>query len=142
MLTESEFSLILKDCSKRIEGDIAWNEGKNYLSAWTFRVAVESGFGWPLFVHGSFNPRILGLTFALILPSQGRIYGLDLGKSHRNPSGEQVGRKHKHSWSEQNKDKMAYTPTDITAPASDPSAVWRQFCVEARIQHNGKLGKG
>ena len=40
------------------------------------------------------------LTYALILKTAGRIYGLDLGKDHHNPQCEQVGEKHKHRWSE------------------------------------------
>jgi hypothetical protein len=69
----------------------------------------------------------------------GRVYGLDIGKDHHNPQCEQVGEKHKHRWTERFRDKEAYVPHDITAPASDPVAVWQQFCIEARLEHNGKL---
>lgn len=139
LLTDDEFSSILEDFSKRIEGDITWVEDKNHLPAWTFSVLVESEAGWPLSVNGSYNPRTRRLSYALILQTEGRIYGLDMGKRHRNPRGEQVGRKHKHRWSERYRDKVAYTPNDITASAADPAAVWREFCAEAQIQHNGNL---
>ena len=142
MLSDADFSSILSDASKRIEGDIAWKEDRGHLPAWTFRAAVQSEVGWPLFVHGSYNPRTQRLSYALIWRTEGRIYGLDMGKIHRNPQGERIGRKHKHSWSERFRDKRAYVPDDITASAADPAAVWRQFCVEARIQHNGELRKG
>ena len=69
----------------------------------------------------------------------GRIYGLDLGKDHHNPQCNQVGEKHKHKWTEQFRDKQAYVPDDITEAASDPQAVWKQFCGEARLSHNGTL---
>lgn len=37
------------------------------------------------------------------------------------------------------RDKEAYVPADITAPVTDPVAVWKQFCQEAKIQHEGKM---
>lgn len=52
-----------------------------------------------------------------------------------------MGETHKHRWTEAMRDKEAYAPADITAPAWDPVAVWRQFCAEARIEHRGKLPK-
>ena len=62
-----------------------------------------------------------------------------MGKDHHNPSCNLVGEKHKHSWKEQLKDKEAYVPDDITAPVTDPVAVWEQFCTEAHIIHNGEM---
>lgn len=81
-----------------------------------------------------------GLTYALIYDRSRRIYGLDLGNEHRDPSGKIVGETHKHLWSEhRGDDKETYVPQDITAPASDPVAVWQQFCNEARIDHIGVM---
>ena len=56
-----------------------------------------------------------------------------------NPTCEQVGEKHKHRWSERYGDKEAYVPVDVSAPASNPVAVWREFCAEARIRHDGRM---
>jgi hypothetical protein len=75
----------------------------------------------------------------LIHRGVGRIYALDLGKDHHNPSCVNVGEKHKHRWSEVLKDKDAYTPEDVTALASDPIGVWREFCQEANISHTGAM---
>jgi hypothetical protein len=50
-----------------------------------------------------------------------------------------VGERHKHRWTERFRDKEAYVPEDITAPASQPLDVWRQFCAEAGIEHQGRL---
>lgn len=75
----------------------------------------------------------------MILKTAGRVYALDLGKEHHNPQCDKVGEKHKHRWTEQFRDKEAYVPDDITALASDPVLVWRQFCCEAKIAHNGTL---
>jgi hypothetical protein len=67
------------------------------------------------------------------------VYGLDLGKDHHNPQCDQVGERHKHRWTEKLRDKEAYVPKDITESASEPVAVWIQFCAEAKLTHDGKL---
>jgi hypothetical protein len=137
--TRTEFETLLNDESKRLEGDIIWEEDEDHSPCLEFRAELLSDSGWPLFVRGSFNPLIPALFYVLILKSTGRIYGLDMGKDHHNPQCAQVGEKHKHCWSEQFRDKEAYEPTDITAGVDDPVAVWAQFCAEARIEHRGAM---
>mgnify|MGYP001589322163 CR=1 FL=1 len=73
----------------------------------------------------------------LIHATAGRIYGLDLGTDHHNPSCTYTGERHKHRWTPETRDKEAYGPSDIIADASDPETVWRQFCGEAKIRHDG-----
>ncbi len=139
MLTNTEFESILTDTSKRIEGDIKWSEDEDHSPSVEFRVEVRNDQGWPLFIRGSWNPLAVTATFALILKTHGRIYALDMGKDHHNPQCTQTGRKHKHRWTEQFRDKEAYVPNDITAPPHDPVALWKQFCIEAGIVHDGTL---
>ncbi len=138
-LTNVEFEAILADCSKQIIGDLAWAEDEDHSPSVEFRAEVQSDAGWPLFVRGSCNQLAGTLSYTLVLKTAGRIYALDLGKEHHNPTCDQVGEKHKHCWKEQFKDKEAYVPADITAPVNDPVAVWRQFCQESHITHRGKL---
>ena len=138
-LTDSQFQAILEDETKRVRGDVTWREDEDHSPAREFRVEVESASGWPLFVKGRYNPAAGTLTYALILKTAGRIYALDLGKDHHNPQCEQVGEKHKHQWSERYGDKEAYVPVDVNAPASDPVAVWKEFCAEARIRQDGRM---
>lgn len=138
-LTNTEFETILNDESKRIDSDIVWQEDEDHSPCVEFRAEVQSEAGWPLFVRGSYNPLIPALSYMLILKTAGRVYGLDLGKDHHNPQCNQVGEKHEHRWTEQFRDKEAYVPDDITESASDPVAVWRQFCTEAKLTHNGRL---
>jgi hypothetical protein len=140
-LMNNEFDAILSDPNKRIEGDIAWEEDENRSSSVEFLAEVHSEAGWPLFVRGSYNRLIPALSYVMILKTEGRVYGLDLGKDHHNPTCEQVGEKHKHRWEEQFRDKKAYVPNDITAPATDPVTVWRQFCAEAKLVHDGTMSK-
>jgi hypothetical protein len=138
-LTNTEFEVILSDDTKRIDGDITWQEDEDHSPSVEFRMEVQSSNGWPLFVRGSYNPLIETLSYVLILKTAGRVYGLDLGKDHHNPQCDQIGDKHKHKWSEIYRDKEAYVPNDITEPASDPVAVWGQFCAEANLTHNGDM---
>ncbi|MDY0164964.1 MAG: hypothetical protein RBS80_00385 [Thermoguttaceae bacterium] len=135
-LTQNEFEAILADNTKRIDADISWSEDEDHSPSVEFRAEVRSDAGYPLFVRGSYNPLAQTLTYCVIHRGAGRIYGLDLGKDHHNPDCHDVGRRHKHRWNEPVRDKEAYPPSDITAPASDPVAVWRQFCQEAGIQHD------
>ena len=138
-LTNAEFEAILASPSKRIVGDLAWAEDEDHSPSVEFRAEVQSDAGWPLFVRGSYNQLIGALSYTLILKTTGRVYGLDLGKEHHNPTCDQVGEKHKHRWKEQFKDKEAYVPAEITAPVNDPVAVWQQFCRESGITHQGNL---
>ncbi|MBK5940046.1 DUF6978 family protein [Halochromatium roseum] len=139
MLNSAEFDSILNDQTKQILGDIRWTTDEDHSHCVEFRMEVSSAGGWPLFIKGTYNPLIPALSYSLILKSDGRIYGLDLGKDHHNPQCSQVGECHKHRWTEACRDKDAYIPEDITATAEDPVTVWNQFCAEAAIAHNGRM---
>ena len=139
LLTDREFASILADETERIQDDIAWREDEDHSPAVEFRVEIESMNGWPLVVKGYYNSVAGTLSYTIILKTTGRIYGLDLGKDHHNPQCQQVGEPHKHQWSEQFGDKEAYVPNDVNAPVSDPVAVWKEFCAEARIRHDGRM---
>lgn len=139
MLTQQEFETVLADATKRIDGDITWRDDPDRSPAREFRVELRSGAGWPVFVVGRYNPYAGTLTYALIHRGAGRIYGLDLGADHHNPSCQRVGEKHKHRWAEGLRDKEAYVPADITKAWNEPVEVWQQFCAEAKIVHTGAL---
>ena len=141
MLEQPEFEEIIRDTTKRIEGDIIWNEDDDHSPTVEFRCELVSDAGYPLFVKGSYNLLAEKLTYAIIHRRAGRIYALDLGQDHRNPDGKLVGEKHKHRWREEIRDKEAYVPSDITAPVTEPVSVWQQFCLEAQIVHNGDMKK-
>lgn len=131
---------ILEDPDKAIEGDIDWSPDQDHPTACTFRVPIQTAGHVPLSIYGRWNPSAGKLTYSLLLRGAGRIYGLDLGVRHRNPSGSVVGETHKHRWTDSQADKFAYEPSDITAGLDKPVEVWKQFCAEARISHTGKLG--
>ena len=138
-MTQQEFDAILDDDTKAISKDIIWNEDNDHSPASEFRIEVESALGHPMFVHGSYNPSSGKLSYSIIHRSIGRIYGLDLGADHRNPDGDRVSDRHKHRWSDDSRDKVAYGPQDITAPWNRPIEVWEQFCAEAKLRHLGTM---
>ncbi len=138
---QDEFEAILNDLSKKIDGNIEWKHDEQHPFWVGFRAEIISDENYPLFVKGSYNSTIDALSYVIIHRTVGRIYGLDLGKDHANPDGTRVGEKHKHRWDEVVRDKAAYVPQDITAPASQPLKVWQQFCLEAKIVHNGVMSE-
>jgi hypothetical protein len=99
-LSNAEFDAILTDCTKRIDGDIVWQQDEDHSPSLEFKVEIVTAGGLPLFMKGTFNPLVSAISFALISKAAGRIYALDLGKGHRNPDGVRVGDPHKHRWSE------------------------------------------
>jgi hypothetical protein len=138
-MKQQDFETLLADTTKKIDENITWEMDEDHSPTVEFRVNVMSQARYPLFVKGSYNPAAQTLTFALIHRYFGRIYALDMGKDHHNPSCSNVGRKHKHRWSETLRDKEAYVPDDITALVNDPISVWQQFCNEAHLTHNGVM---
>lgn len=138
-MKQQDFEIFLADTAKQISEDIIWQEDDDHIPTVEFRVAMTSQARYPIVVRGSYNFAAQRLSYALIHRQFGRIYALDIGKDHRNPSGVRVGRKHKHRWKEPVRDREAYVPEDITAPVSDPVAVWEQFCNEARLVHSGRM---
>lgn len=136
-LSQEEFDVILKDDSKTIQEDIVWMEESLWFK---FKAEIQTNSGnYQLSIRGTYNPIIYALSYHVICPPYGRIYGLDLRKNHKNPDGKLVGEKHKHRWSEIYRDKQAYVPSDITASADDPVQAWRQFCEEATVRHDGTM---
>ena len=138
-MKQQDFDMLLVDTTKQISGPIEWGKDDDHYPSVEFRAEVISQLKYPIFVKGSYNQLAQTLTYALIHQRYGRIYALDLGKDHHNPTCSTVGRKHKHRWTESFRDKEAYVPDDITALINDPVGVWQQFCKEALLTHNGVM---
>ncbi|MCS7167307.1 MAG: hypothetical protein RMI91_11440 [Gemmatales bacterium] len=138
-LTEAVVRAIIADTSKLIVGDIDWQLDPDHAPSVEFVRRISSRNNWALVVRGSYNPRIGTLSYAILLKPYGRVYALDMGRDHHNPDCQRVGEKHKHVWTERYRDRQAYSATDITAPSTDPVAVWQQFCQEACVRHEGVL---
>jgi len=140
-ISQTEFDAMMADTSKHIDGDLRWRPDEDHSPGIEFRAEVLSDAGYPLFAAGRFN-RLAGKTsFSLIHKTTGRVYGLCLGSDHHNPTCERIGERHKHLWTDANKDKWAYVPPDVSARAEDPVGAWQEFCREAGIDHRGQLAQ-
>ena len=140
VLSEEESRTIL-GTRKTITGDVRWSVDPDHPTWVEFRVEVSTAEGFPVFVVGSYNYEIPALRYCLIHKGVGRVSGLCYGTDHHNPSCENTGEKHKHRWTDSYKDKDAYVPNDITAVITETCLVWRQFCEEANIEHNGDFAE-
>ena len=138
-LSQGEFEMIMQDSTKKVLQDILWAPNPDHSPALEFRVDLESAENYPIFLAGQYHSEVGKLSFALIHKKVGRIYGLDIGVGHRNPNSTRVGDCHKHRWRQEFRDKFAYEPEDITETYSNPEGVWRQFCMEANIEHSGVM---
>src|SRR5260370_2505657 len=122
-MKQQDFDALLADTTKQINGSVEWDMDDDHYPSVEFRIEVVSQPKYPIFVKGSYNQLAQTLTYALIHQGHGRIYALDLGKDHHNPTCVYVGRKHKHRWTESFLDKEAYLPYNITLLINDPLVV-------------------
>lgn len=141
VLTQEEFDEILSNKTKKITENITWVGDKKNSETVKFRVPVVSDHDYPIFVDGSYNRYLERLSYKIIHREIGRrIYGLDMGKEHRNPDGIMVGENHIHKWSEEYEDRKAYSVQQcISSPANKPLEVWKEFCAEANIDFQGVM---
>lgn len=115
-ITEQDVNFIMKK-QKRIVGNIAWIEKPNRDQIFEFIVPLEmDNFNEKLELIVNRNEKISKFSFTIVYNGIARIKSLDIGKGHRNPPDrkENVGRKHKHTWTNEWKDQWAYCPDDIT----------------------------
>ena len=63
---------------------------------------------------------------------------LDIGKRHHNPTCEDVGTIHKHTWTDEFHDKWAYEPPEIEE-TNTIREVFTAFLTECNIAVNGRF---
>lgn len=136
-MNEEELETLIAS-RKTVEDDVIWRRDQDHSLGWEFRVdcILEEH---TMMVVGSCCKIASVVTFAIIHRPHGRVYGLDIGKDHRNQDGSMVGEKHKHKIKDGDIN-YAYEPIDITAKPDDLRTLWQQFCAEANIEHSGKFG--
>ena len=138
-LQEADVVAIIADTTKVVQSDIVWRPDESIRGAQQFRVRVSSAERNDLVLRGWFNHHSGKLSYTLLTPQVGRIYGLDLGANHNNENGERLIGTHKVRWTPEDQDKRAYVPEDITAEWWESVVVWEQFCAEANLTHTGTM---
>ena len=103
----------------------------NHPQAYEFRRQVDYDGEQEVSLKIYFNPfaSLPKLQIAFFVAGVGRIYGLCMNNSHGGML------MHKHNGKRE--DDNPYVPIDITAQANDPQAVWKEFCTESSLAHNG-----
>lgn len=86
----------------------------------------------PLEWYARFNPRTGNYT-SILFWNRINLRRLDVGKIHHNPNCQDVGRIHKHSWTDVYHDHIAYEPGEMSR-GDDISTVLKRFLVESRIE--------
>jgi len=144
-MTSQEFDDFLLDTTKYIPEDIHWQVKNNHEQMITFRVDIYSQkFDSCTFLNGNIRPynNLFTLTYAIIHKTYSeRIYALDVrGTPHTDPETNQnLGPNHKHRWHPIYKSSSAYVPNDISFSSDNPVTIWKEFCLEANINHRGRM---
>lgn len=134
--TEDLMHELLDDVTKYISDDVTWREA----SAWfEFEVRIHDALNSGLKLFGRVSKILPRLHFTVTHPEAGRIYALCVGQDHRNPDGTQVGELHKHIYTDEHGQGWAYVPEDISATLPNVESLWRDFCEEAQIRHDGRF---
>lgn len=129
----------MSDKSKRIIENITWKGDKKDSETVKFRVSILSNNDHNIFADGSYNRYLERLSYKIIHKEIGRrIYGLDMGKDHKNPDKTIVKGNHIHEWNEDFEDRIAYSANNIIiSKATNPIEVWKEFCRETSINFQG-----
>ncbi len=123
---------------KRLVGDVELQPASEHAGAFAFRGHIVYSGGPEVGLQIWFNPyaRDGKISIAYFGMGIGRIYGLCVNISHICVNISHSGMElHKHSGPRSV--DQPYVPNDITAPASNPQGVRREFCAETGLIHDG-----
>jgi hypothetical protein len=130
-VTQAEFEALIADLTKRIEGTISWSQDKSGV-VFDFRAKVKSDSGDQLSVKGSHN-RKLGKTSYTLFTTD-RIFSVDYDRNHGD-----AGNFHIHAWDASRQKCVAMKASGQIEIARDPLRLWKWFCEQAHITHDGVL---
>jgi len=122
-MNQADFEGLLNDTTKRLLGTLRGRVTKTFADGGvSCRGAVRCRLSD--FVKGSYNALAGALSYTLSIADV-EFTRWTSARTIHNPSCTNIGEKHKHRWREPVRDKEAYAPDDITAPPTDPVAVWQ-----------------
>jgi len=126
---------------KAITEEIKWSAKRDRDHVLEFIVPIEtSDPNIKLQLVANMNTKIRKFSLTIVYNGIARIKSLDIGKGHKNPPDRRVnvGKKHKHTWTDAWKDQWAYKPDDITDGAPFEQVFW-EFLKECNITFEGNL---
>jgi len=127
-LTEAEAERIL-GLPKWIEAELRWLENEH--GDWIMRTPVLADEQMPLTWYARFNPRTGNYT-SILFWQQINLRRLDIGKRHHNPDCRDIGRIHKHRWTEAARNHVAYEPEEMSQN-DDVLTTLQKFLAECGI---------
>jgi hypothetical protein len=127
-LTEAEAERILH-LPKWVDTELQWRQNEN--GDWIMRAPVLADEQIPLTWYVRFNPRTGNYT-SILFWQQINLRRLDVGKRHHNPDCRDVGRMHKHRWTDAVRDHMAYEPGEMSQQ-DDVGTTLQKFLAECEV---------
>ncbi len=97
-----------------------------------FRVKVVSDAGDQLSVKGSHNRKLGKTSYTLF--STVRLFSVDYDRNHAD-----VGNFHVHTWDASQQKPIAAKANAETEIGKDPLQLWKWFCEQTHIRHDGTL---
>ncbi len=134
ILTEAEAERIVA-LPKRITGQNQWEERDDH--NWYTEMEIEANEQLPLRLYGRYNPRTGNYTF-IFFCGRLNLRRLDIGKRHHNPDCQNVGTRHKHTWTDRYRDKWAYEPPEMQDIETIREA-FTKFLAECHITLEGRF---
>lgn len=141
-ITEEEANRLIEE-EKEITEEIKWRQKPQHGKIFEFVVPLQlkNNDNARLTLVVNRNTRIKKFSFTILYNGTTRIKSLDIGKGHKNPPFRRknnIGKKHKHTWTNRWKDTWAYVPDDITDGANFDQ-VLQEFFVECNIKCNVEI---
>lgn len=139
-ITEQEVNHLM-EAPKSIIEEIRWTSKPGREHILEFVVPIKTPNDTiKLQLVANINTKINKFSFTILYNGSIRIKSLDIGKGHRNPPDRKIniGKKHKHTWTNEWKDQWAYKPDDITDGADFDQVFW-EFLKECNISFDGEL---
>lgn len=113
----------------RLAAQLWWQQ--NEYGDWIMRVPVVADEQVPLEWYARFNPRTGNYT-SILFWQRINLRRLDVGKLHHNPDGQNVGRIHKHRWTDAARHHVAYEPAEM-ARNDEVMTTLQKFLAECGI---------
>lgn len=133
-MTRLEFERLRDLPNKFVDETIVWLPERGMGPNLVFKdVQVLNSLGLPIVLNGTYNPKVISITYNFVLRGIGPICRVDVnGKNHGN-----VGRTHKHSLMMPEDPALNIPHAEMRLDLVGKTAleVWTDLCARARIQH-------
>lgn len=128
---EKELENLYKVQKELVDNSLRWTEGNGF---YRLEASVLVPNGVKLKLKGTYNPKRNTFSFILLHKRKHKVRQFDL-KSHWNPDNTHVSGPHKHYWSAEYNDTIAYEVDDVNPTDVDEAII--NFLDECNISYEG-----